>query len=96
MKKIFCKSGCIDLIPDILKKNKIKNVFLLTGNKSFYAIGAAEKVKAWENDFNIIRFFEFSVNPRFEDVVKGAELLIKSKSHIIIAVGGGVLLIWRS
>ena len=40
-------------------------------------------------DIPHIRFSDFSVNPLYEDVVKGVELLRSENCDAIVAVGGG-------
>jgi len=62
-----------------------KNIFLVTGKKSFESSGARERLSLG----NYTYFNDFSPNPKLEDAIKGIELYRKSNPDLILAVGGG-------
>jgi alcohol dehydrogenase len=78
--------NCIGILRKILEKHKPKKVFLVTGKKSFETSGA----KAIEElEFEFVRFSEFDVNPKVEDVKRGVEVFEKEECDLVVAVGGG-------
>ena len=47
--------------------------------KSFFASGASAAIEPIFKHFNVIRFKDFEINPKFEDAKKGSEWLEKIK-----------------
>jgi len=68
--------------------NNFGRVFLVRGKGSFSSSGAREKLA---NRFDNIsaEFYDFSPNPKVEDVLRGIELYKKAESDTIVSVGGG-------
>lgn len=71
----------IEQIGKYLKKRK----YLLVCGKSFDSLC----IKEYINKFDIVRFSDFSPNPKYEDVVKGVKEYIDRGCSGIIAIGGG-------
>lgn len=84
------KNSIKEIVP-LLKRHDAKHVFLVRGKGSYVACGAEEVIKNALTiaDCDYTEFYEFSENPKCEDVEKGIELLKNSKADFIIAVGGG-------
>lgn len=77
-------------LKDIIENNGFKNIFLITGKKSF-EISNAKKI-ILENILkycNVFRFHDFSPNPKIEDIKNGLNIFRNGKYDAIIAVGGG-------
>tara|TARA_Y100000310_G_scaffold343664_2_gene452344 strand:+ start:73 stop:1173 length:1101 start_codon:yes stop_codon:yes gene_type:complete len=72
-----------------LKKENSKNIFLVTGKKSFETCGAKQTLDRLLKDYEVTRFNQFSPNPKLQDIQKGLEEFRKKDSDIIVAVGGG-------
>lgn len=67
-------------------------VLLVRGKGSYAASGAQTFV---ENELDLkdtTSFYDFSVNPKIEDVRKGVELFRKGNYQFIVAIGGGSVL----
>jgi len=71
----------------ILDEKRPKKVFLVTGNTSYKTSGADKIVDPILEKYKVVRFSEFSPNPKLEEIQKGAELF--GDSDLIIAIGGG-------
>jgi alcohol dehydrogenase len=85
----FSGFGSISNLTNLVKKHNAKNIFLVTGKKSYEISGAKEKIETLFTNISITRFYDFPNNPQKEDVERGI-LKLKSKQHdIIVAVGGG-------
>lgn len=84
------KDSIKEIVP-LLKKHNAKHVFLVRGKSSYVACGAEEVIKNALNIANceFTEFYDFSENPKCEDMEKGIELLKSSNADFIIAVGGG-------
>ena len=87
---IFCYKAYISKALDaILEKYGAKKVLLVRGGKSFSACGAEEEVAKLREKYEIVEFRDFSVNPKKEDAVRGAEVLKEQGCDVILSVGGG-------
>lgn len=84
------KDSIKEIVP-LLKKHNANHVFLVRGKGSYVACGAEEVIKNAISIANcdITEFYDFSENPKCEDMERGIELLKSSKADFIIAVGGG-------
>ena len=94
IQQAYLDSDSIKEIIPLLKKHNAKHVFLVRGKYSYTACGADEIIKNALSvvDCNFTEFYDFSENPKCEDMEKGVELLKRSKADFIIAVGGGSVL----
>jgi alcohol dehydrogenase class IV len=66
-----------------------KKIFIVTGKQSFYSSGSDKFLSLICKNYNCYYFNDFSLNPKFEDAIKGSEAFKKFESDIIIAIGGG-------
>jgi len=79
----------IESLPEIINKEKSKRVFLVTGKSSFENSGAKLAIEKYLVNIDHYRFSDFSTNPKYEDLIKGRELIARFKPDLIIAIGGG-------
>lgn len=75
----------------ILQKCGAKHVFLVRGKNSYKTCGAEEIINRIVLQTGCVAtdFFDFSANPKCEDLERGLELLKNCGADCIIAVGGG-------
>lgn len=87
------KDSIKEIVP-LLKRHNAKHVFLVRGKGSYTACGAEEIIQNALTKANceLTEFYDFSENPKCEDLERGIELLNNSKADVIIAVGGGSVL----
>jgi alcohol dehydrogenase len=81
--------GSIKNLKNILKKEKPKNVFLVTGKSSYIKSGAKKAMDALLSNLKVIHFDDFETNPKIEDINKGIKIFQQEKPDIIVAIGGG-------
>lgn len=83
--------GSLIRLEDILRGEKLRNVFLVTGKNSFKLCGAQDKLFGMFKKFycNFTRFCDFSSSPKLEEVEDGYDLFKKEKYDCIIGIGGG-------
>jgi len=81
--------GCVKQLPHLLNKYDVRSIFLVTGKESYISSGAKEVLDSLLQDYKIIQFSDFDVNPKIEDVIRGIRLATEEKPDVIIAVGGG-------
>ncbi len=81
--------GSIEKLKEILTKEQPRKIFLVTGNNSYNFSGAKDKIEPLLSSYSYCRFFDFSINPRLEDIKKGIELYREEGCDLVIAVGGG-------
>jgi len=89
MQKVFFCYGSIEKIREILENRKSKNIFLVTGKRSFYLSGAQEKILDIIKGKKYTHFNSFSSNPTIDEIKKGTDLFKKNQFDIVISVGGG-------
>ena len=82
-----------ELVPLIMKCNA-KHVFLVRGRSSYRVSGAEQIISDAHiaTGCHFTEFYDFSENPKCEDMERGIELLKKCDADLIIAVGGGSVL----
>ena len=89
MQTEYSGTGSVNAIRKILKKEKPKSVFLVTGKFSYEKTGIRSKIQPLVSHCKITHFADFSVNPSIGDIKKGIALFRKSKCDFVIAAGGG-------
>lgn len=77
----FFGYGSIWNLPQILEKERIRNIFLMSGKESYAECGAEERMKNILSPYKVSRFHDFEENPKFHDV-KRKKLLEMSKNRI--------------
>jgi alcohol dehydrogenase class IV len=87
--KCIFGAGKLNVLPILLDKYKPKKVFLVTGKDSYIESGAKASLEKILSGIQVCRYFDFSENPKLEDLFKGVELFHNFKPNIIIAIGGG-------
>ncbi len=81
--------GSIKNLENILKKEKSKNIFLITGKKSFEFCGAKKALDKILKNYNVFKFDNFSTNPQINSIKQGYSSFKKFNYDTILAVGGG-------
>ena len=81
--------GSISKLSEILLEKNIKNLLLVTGKRSFSTSGAEKALMPLFDIFNVIRFNDFEVNPKFEDALKGTSIARKNNIDAVVSIGGG-------
>ncbi|MCK4429506.1 MAG: phosphonoacetaldehyde reductase [Candidatus Aenigmarchaeota archaeon] len=89
MQEDYFGFGAVNELKNILIKHNPKNIFLVTGKKSYELCGAKSILEDILKDYNIIAFSQFSLNPKIEDIKQGLELYKKNNCDFVVAVGGG-------
>lgn len=69
-----------------------KRILLVTGKKSYEMSGAKKVLERKLKNERVKHFSDFSINPKFSDATRGAEIARLAGSEVIIAVGGGSVL----
>ena len=81
--------GGLSRIGELLAPLSGKRILLVTGRGSYKACGAQDVLDVALADYDITRFFDFDLNPKLEDGLRGAQIANDINADIIIAVGGG-------
>ena len=76
-------------IEKLLKKDSPTKIFLVTGNNSYKESGAEEYFSNIFKKYSCIRFYNFTENPKIEDVEMGMRLFKQNNCDYVIAIGGG-------
>lgn len=78
-------------ILNLLHEENVSRLMLIRGKDSFFKCGANRLIESLRSEINIqiFNFFDFSVNPKEEDVKRGACHLKNFEPDAMIAIGGG-------
>ena len=89
MQKEFFGYDTLFKLKDIIDSYSVKNVFLVTGKKSYALSSAEQKIKPMLDGLNVTYFNSFTENPDIDEVEQGISIFKKAKPDLVIAVGGG-------
>ncbi|RKY30707.1 MAG: alcohol dehydrogenase [Candidatus Omnitrophota bacterium] len=87
--KEFIGYGEIENLSAVLSEYACRNVFLVRGRDSYRLSGSEKAFKKQLAGLNLRDFFDFEVNPKIEDIIKGVKALKEHQPDLVIAVGGG-------
>jgi alcohol dehydrogenase class IV len=85
----FFGHNSVENLKLILNKHNPKNIFLVTGKKSYDGCGARAILDVILQPYKVTHFHDFEVNPKIKDVEKGIEKFKERECDFVIAVGGG-------
>ena len=88
----FVQEPLIESIADacsVLESLPIERPFLVLDGAAYEASGARDALEPFIMRKAAVRFSEFELNPKLEDVQRGIEAYRSSKSDFVIALGGG-------
>lgn len=89
----FIGERAIENLESIIQYYIPRTVFLVRGKKSYESCGAKDAIiKFLPSDIKLIEFYDFSENPKIEDLEKGIKLLNEHTCDLIIGIGGGSVL----
>jgi len=86
MQKVFTQKDYNNLLQTT---KAYKKIFLVRGKKSYQLTGAEQFINQLFEQQEIIEFSDFEVNPNIKDVKKALDIIKKSHSDLIVAIGGG-------
>ena len=92
VQKNFSEFNSLNEISLLKEHYQAKHILLITGKESFTLCGARKIIETQLNIEEVTMFNEFSVNPKIEDCVFGAELAVDNNVDLILAIGGGSVL----
>jgi len=87
--KEYIGFGSLEQLGVVLNGLSPKRILLVTGKDSYSISGAKKHITEPLAGCEVARFFDFSSNPKAEDVKKGIELFGQVQPNAVIAVGGG-------
>lgn len=89
--QLFTYQEATELLKNIMKEHNVGRLLVVRGKKSFVECGGSELVKGMfeARNMEIRDFYEFSTNPKKENVDKGVELILQYQPDAILAIGGG-------
>jgi len=87
--KDYLGAGSIKYIKEILDSQNPKRIFLVTQGNVYHDSGVDKIINPLLKKYLVIRFTDFSLNPKLEDILKGLALFCKNKYDLIMAIGGG-------
>lgn len=89
MQKEFFGYNTLSKLKDVIYSYSAKNIFLVTGRKSYSLSGGEEKIKPVLAGLNVTHFNSFTENPELDEVKHGISLYKKAEPDMVIAIGGG-------
>jgi alcohol dehydrogenase class IV len=90
--KVFIGGDSVQIFKNAVAELASRKILLVRGKSSFHACGAEKFVLSALKDACYLPFFDFNVNPKIDDVVRGVEQLKLNHCNLIVAIGGGSVL----
>ena len=92
--KAFVGKGSSQELFHFIEKKNISSVFLVRGKNAYRTSGAEKLIHQLLSNYplQLTDYFDFSTNPKIEDIKRGINLLQQSNAQLIIAIGGGSVL----
>ena len=84
--------GSMGELSGILEAHKHESIFLVTGKVSYETSGAKKAIEGQLGGYRVKRFYDFSVNPRLEDIERGIDVFREGEFDLVIAIGGGTVM----
>jgi len=81
--------GVISELENILDNYNPNSILLIHGQTSYVNSGAQSAIFEYIEKYSVNYFSEFSVNPKYEDVIKGTKIFNVNRCDLIISIGGG-------
>lgn len=88
----FGGRGSINNLRSVLSGFRAGKVLLVTGKRSYDECPIREKVELNLENSKVLRHCDFEINPKVEDLIRGASLIASFKPDALVAVGGGSVL----
>lgn len=82
----------LETLPSILEELGVRQIFLVTGNQSYFASGLEKAFLTMISPYKVIRFSDFNPNPSLPDIIRGLSLFKKNSKDVVIAAGGGTVI----
>jgi alcohol dehydrogenase class IV len=87
--KAFIGPGSLAHIQEIVESYRAKKVLLVTGRDSYTELGIMDALVPYLEAYDVVRFFDFTPNPKLEETQAGIDLIKGERPDIVIAIGGG-------
>jgi alcohol dehydrogenase len=87
--RAFIGPGSLAHVQDIIENHSARKILLVTGKDSYSALGIMDALAPHLEAYDVVRFFDFTPNPKLEEAQAGIELINFEQPDIVIAIGGG-------
>lgn len=87
--KEYTGVGAVKRLANILNSYNPGRIFLVTDEMAYKNCGAKSIIDDISSSDQLDIFYDFSKNPKYEDVVKGIDRFKSSNTDVIVALGGG-------
>lgn len=87
--KAFIGPGSLAHIHHVIDSLEAKKVLLVTGRDSYTETGIMDSLAPHLAAYEVVRFFDFTPNPKLEETQAGIDLIHAAQPDIVIAIGGG-------
>lgn len=85
----YVKDGAICRLGEVLRARHARSVFLVYDRGAYAACGAQATIESQLKDYAVVRFANFTANPRLEDIQMGTRRFLAAPSDVIVGIGGG-------
>lgn len=90
--RLIFGTGCLWRIKEVVRNFGIKRILVVSGKEAMRKAGLMAKIKLYLKEYKLVVFDKVSPNPDTAIVDAGSNLARKSKSELIIGLGGGSVL----
>ena len=90
--KEFVGENSFQQLEKILERHDVTRILLVTGDKSYKTCGAQQLLSPILQNYDVIRYSGFQINPQLKDALYGVELVKGKSIDLVIAIGGGTVI----
>jgi len=87
--RFFFGSGSVRRLFEFMQLWKVKKTLIVCGKKSYDSLYNKNEIESQLINVKTLRHSEFDINPNFDDLVRGADIVRKFQPDMILGIGGG-------
>lgn len=87
--KVVIEEGALGSFDSLVALPPGKRILIVADSTAWKVSGAAERLSAPLSRFRVLRFSDFEINPKLEDLLGGIERFREFGPDLVFAIGGG-------
>lgn len=86
---VIIEEGAVQQLKELLEDLNGQRIFFVADKPAFELSGAAEALEEYLNNYRVIWFSDFELNPKIEDAEQGIALFRDNLPDVVVGLGGG-------
>ncbi len=86
---VSIEEGAVRHLGELLNRLNAKRVFFVVDERAYRVSGAEDELAECLRKRDVVRFGDFELNPKIDDVERGKALFLEEEPDVVVALGGG-------